>query len=146
MLCKVTHWWYCNKCTQVQVPVSWTNAILLLSGLIATFAIPTLFCVCVWAHKLLSFDANHKICGKPENKAENQEIVVKLFTLVLEITYLGCPARFNNTSVVKLDLENLMNNSLWSDEVTKSSRAPVAHQVSNFSFRYLWSYWMPVPL
>ena len=34
-------------------------------------------------------------------------------------------------------LENCMNNSLWSDEVTKSSRAPVAHQVSNFSFRYL---------
>ena len=52
----------------------------------------------------MSFDANHKICGKPENKAENQERVVKLYTLVLEITYLGCPARFNNNSVVKLDI------------------------------------------
>ena len=44
---------------------------------------------------------------------------------------------WQNFWYVYIYLENFMNNSLWSDEVTKSSRASVAHQVSNFSFRYL---------
>ena len=47
----------------------------------------------------MSFDENHKICG---TRLRTRLTVVKLFTLVLEITYLGCPARFNNISVVKL--------------------------------------------
>ena len=66
------------------------------------------------------------------------ETTIKCMSLPLNYMQLSIGNGWHtHISSIVHTLRNFMNNSLWSDEVTKSSRALVADQVSNFTFRYL---------